>query len=44
VAAAGSPPDLGRFSDYHERYKLEMKLDSIPALCERFGLTHPMLG
>jgi mannose-6-phosphate isomerase-like protein (cupin superfamily) len=43
AAAAGGPPDLDRFAEVNERYELEMDFGSIPGLCERFGLTHPML-
>ena len=41
-AADGGPPDLDRFAAVNERYELEMDFDSIPDLCHRFGLTHPM--
>jgi mannose-6-phosphate isomerase-like protein (cupin superfamily) len=41
--AAGNPPDLERFAEVNERYDLEMDFESIPRLCERFSLTHPML-
>jgi mannose-6-phosphate isomerase-like protein (cupin superfamily) len=42
--AAGGPPDLVRFAEVNARYRLDMDFDSIPGLCERFGLTHPMLA
>ncbi len=40
--AGDGPPDLGRFAEVNERYELDMDFESIPVLCERFGLTHPM--
>lgn len=42
--ANGGPPDLARFAEINERYELEMDFASVPGLCERFGLTHPMLA
>jgi mannose-6-phosphate isomerase-like protein (cupin superfamily) len=42
-AAAGGPPDPVAFAAVNERYGLEMQFDSVPELCERFGLRHPML-
>lgn len=42
-AAADGPPDLDRFAEINGRYELEMDFDSVPELCERFELTHPML-
>jgi hypothetical protein len=42
--AAGGRPDLARFAQACERYELDMDMDSVPELCERFGLTHPLLG
>ncbi|MDX6485417.1 MAG: hypothetical protein QOF43_570 [Gaiellaceae bacterium] len=41
VYAAGEP-DLARFAELCARYDLEMDPTSVPGLCERFGLTHPM--
>ncbi len=41
--ANGGLPDLVRFAGINERYDLEMDFESVPGLCERFGLTHPML-
>jgi mannose-6-phosphate isomerase-like protein (cupin superfamily) len=35
-------PDLDRFAAVNERYELDMDFDSIPDLCYRFGLTHPL--
>jgi mannose-6-phosphate isomerase-like protein (cupin superfamily) len=40
--AAGSPPDLVRFAEVNARYGLEMDFASVPGLCRRFGLVHPM--
>jgi quercetin dioxygenase-like cupin family protein len=40
--AAGGPPDLARFAAVNDRYGLEMQFESIPELCRRFGLTHPL--
>jgi mannose-6-phosphate isomerase-like protein (cupin superfamily) len=36
-------PDLEFFADACNRYSLEMALDSVPMLCERFALTSPLL-
>ena len=41
VYASGAP-DLARFADLCARYELEMDPASVPGLCERFGLTHPL--
>ena len=41
VAAAWG--DVEAFARISEKYALDMDLDSIPALCERFGLTFPQL-
>jgi mannose-6-phosphate isomerase-like protein (cupin superfamily) len=41
VAAAWG--DLARFAQINEKYSLEMDFESVPALCERFGLTFPEL-
>ena len=41
--ANGGMPDLARFAAVNERYGLEMDFESVPGLCERFGLRHPML-
>jgi mannose-6-phosphate isomerase-like protein (cupin superfamily) len=43
AAADGGPPDLEQFSAVNRRYELDMDFDSIPELCARFGLSHPML-
>jgi mannose-6-phosphate isomerase-like protein (cupin superfamily) len=42
VYSTGGEPDLARFVDLCGRYSLEMDPASVPGLCERFGLTHPM--
>ncbi len=42
VYAAEGGPDLERFGALCGRYGLEMDPDSVPGLCERFGLNHPM--
>jgi mannose-6-phosphate isomerase-like protein (cupin superfamily) len=41
--AAPDGPDLELFADACNRYSLEMALESVPPLCERFGLTSPLL-
>ena len=35
--------DLERFAAINEKYSLDMDFDSVPGLCERFGLTFPDL-
>jgi len=35
--------DLDAFARINEKYDLEMDFDSVPGLCERFGLTFPEL-
>jgi mannose-6-phosphate isomerase-like protein (cupin superfamily) len=42
VYAGDGGPDLGRFADLCSSYGLEMNPDSVPGLCERFGLEHPL--
>jgi mannose-6-phosphate isomerase-like protein (cupin superfamily) len=42
-AAGDGLPDMDRFAAVNEAYGLEMQFDSVPGLCQRFGLTHPML-
>ncbi len=42
VYAADGEPDIDRFVDLCRRYGLEMDPTSVPGLCERFGLTHPL--
>ena len=39
VAAAWG--DMARFADINRKYALEMRLESVPDLCRRFGLTFP---
>ncbi len=39
VFAAG---DLSRMAPLASRYELDMDPTSVPGLCERFGLTHPL--
>jgi mannose-6-phosphate isomerase-like protein (cupin superfamily) len=41
VAAAWG--DLEKFAQINEKYGLEMDFESVPGLCERFGLTFPQL-
>lgn len=41
VAAAWG--DLGKFAEINAKYALDMDFESVPALCERFGLTFPSL-
>jgi mannose-6-phosphate isomerase-like protein (cupin superfamily) len=42
VYAAEGGPDLARFADLCRSYELEMDPTSVPGLCERFGLDHPL--
>jgi mannose-6-phosphate isomerase-like protein (cupin superfamily) len=35
--------DLDKFAEINRKYSLDMDFDSIPGLCERFGLTFPEL-
>ena len=35
--------DLDRFAEINEKYSLDMDFDSVPGLCERFGVTFPEL-
>ena len=42
VYATDGEPDLSRFADLCARYALEMDPTSVPGLCERFGLSHPL--
>jgi hypothetical protein len=39
VAAVWSDP--AKFAEINEKYSLDMDLDFVPKLCERFGLTFP---
>lgn len=41
IAAAWG--DLERFAAINAKYNLEMDFESVPGLCERFGLTFPQL-
>jgi hypothetical protein len=41
VAAAWG--DLARFAEINQRYALDMRFDSTPDLCRRFGVTFPSL-
>jgi mannose-6-phosphate isomerase-like protein (cupin superfamily) len=41
VYATGEP-DVARFAELCARYDLEMDPGSVPGLCERFGVTHPL--
>lgn len=41
--AAEAWGDLERFAEISEKYELGMDLESVPGLCERFGLTFPEL-
>jgi len=36
--------DVEKLGAINEKYSLEMDLESVPGLCERFGLTYPELG
>ncbi len=40
---AASWGDLQKFAEINEKYSLEMDFESVPGLCERFGLTFPQL-
>ena len=42
VYAGGGEPDLVRFGELCARFSLEMDPTSVPGLCERFGLEHPL--
>jgi hypothetical protein len=42
VYTAAGEPDIDRFVELCSRYELEMDPTSVPGLCERFGLTHPL--
>jgi mannose-6-phosphate isomerase-like protein (cupin superfamily) len=43
IFEAPGQPDLNLFMEACARYSLEMRLDSVPALCRRFDLTSPLL-
>ena len=42
VYSAAGEPDVDRFVELCSSYALEMDPGSVPGLCERFGLTHPL--
>jgi hypothetical protein len=42
VYATDGEPDLARFADLCGRYALEMDPGSVPGLCQRFHLHHPL--
>ncbi len=42
VYATDGEPDLSRFADLCTRYALDMDPESVPGLCERFGVRHPL--
>ena len=44
VYAGDGEPDLARFADMCARYGLDMDPESVPGLCERFGVKHPLAG
>lgn len=35
--------DMTQFTHINQKYALEMRLESVPDLCRRFGLTFPAL-
>ncbi len=35
--------DLAKFAEINRKYELDMDFDSVPGLCQRFGLTFPSL-
>jgi hypothetical protein len=41
VPASGG--DVDRFAELTSKYSLEMRFDSVPDLCRRFGVTFPTL-
>ena len=42
VYATEGGPDLAQFADLCERFAVDMDPTSVPGLCERFGVTHPL--
>jgi mannose-6-phosphate isomerase-like protein (cupin superfamily) len=42
VYATGTEPDVAHFVELCGRYGLEMDPSSVPGLCSRFGVTHPL--
>ena len=41
-AAGDARPDPARIVELAEHYALDMDVGSVPGLCERFGLWHPL--
>jgi quercetin dioxygenase-like cupin family protein len=39
---ASGEPDLSRFGELCARYAVDMDPESVPGLCKRFGVTHPL--
>jgi mannose-6-phosphate isomerase-like protein (cupin superfamily) len=39
---SGGAPDLARMEQLCSHYELDIELGSVPGLCERFGLNHPL--
>jgi mannose-6-phosphate isomerase-like protein (cupin superfamily) len=44
LIVSDAAPDPARFAELCGRYALDMDPDSVPGLCERFGLWFPMPG
>jgi mannose-6-phosphate isomerase-like protein (cupin superfamily) len=42
VYADGGEPDLSRFANLCASYGLDMDPESVPGLCQRFGVLHPL--
>jgi hypothetical protein len=42
VFAGAGAPDLARMGELCARYGIDMDPASVPGLCERFGLVHPL--
>jgi mannose-6-phosphate isomerase-like protein (cupin superfamily) len=42
--AAAAAGDMERLAEINEKYGIDMDFDSVPRLCERFGLTTPELA
>jgi hypothetical protein len=38
---AGARGDMEQLAEINEKYSIDMKMESVPELCERFGLTFP---
>jgi len=43
IVGADGPPDLDAMMALNERYGLEMKPETVPEICAKYGLWHPML-